>query len=679
MARIETTSALLVAAAAAMAGCASEGSDETPGTGGEDFSDQQPGGGSGTPEEEGMVDDGVLPTYPSAHPRIYLTPNRARLEAALAAGTPAASKFRTKVDQWVAGSDIWGFQAWNGALLGQLTGKASYCTKAIAVVEAQVVAAAAKIAANQAPEVAHDSYLQIGELVGDLALVYDWCHAQVTASQQARWIKYANQAVHNVWNHTTAKWGTATIPWSGWSVNNPSNNYYYSFLRATMLLGLATKGENPQADAWIARFRDDKIFGQLVPTFEADLEGGASREGTGYGVAMRRLFELYDWWKATTGESLATKTAHTRSSMLAFIHQTMPTLDKVAPTGDHARDATAAFFDYHRDYLQELMQLFPASSLSRRAKTLLAGSNITTMSSAFMVAYDFLSDNPTIAAMPLEGLNPTYHATGIGELYARSGWDKGATWVNMIAGPYTESHAHQDQGSIMIFKGGWLAHDANIHSKSGLSQETTSHSLVRIDSAGSPVRQVASTTSKLLALKQGTDFVYSAADLTPAYNGHAAVQKVHREMIYLQPNVVIVYDRVATAGGTSQTWQLQTPVAPSISGNAATITNAGHSLKVTRVIGSGALSTYDQRANSDLSGGYRLDETVAGGDNRYLHVLSIDGAATSAAASGANGVTVRLANGQTVTATFNRDTVGGELTVNGTTTTLAAGVDALAE
>ena len=33
-------------------------------------------------------------------------------------------------------------------------------------------------------------------------------------------------------------------------------------------------------------------------------------------------------------------------------------------------------------------------------------------------------------------------------------------------------------------------------------------------------------------------------------------------MVYLQPNVVIVYDRVQTAPGTTQTWQLAAPVAP---------------------------------------------------------------------------------------------------------------------
>jgi hypothetical protein len=618
------------------------------------------------------------PTYPMQHPRIYLTPHRARLQAALAQGTAAASRFRTKVDQWLGGAELWGFQAWNGALLSQLTGNAAYCKKAVVEVEAQVVAAEVAIAAKREPAVASDSYLQIGELVGDLALVYDWCYPQVTSSQRTRWIAYANQAVWNVWNSSEAKWGGVVHPWSGWSTNNPSNNYYYSFLRATMLLGLATNGEDPQAEAWLVKFRDEKILGQLVPTFERDLVGGGSREGTGYGVSMRRLFELYLFWQATTGENLATRTQHTRASLLSFMHQTMPTLDRVAPTGDHARDVTATFYDYHRDYLQELMAIFPGSPHAQRAKALLASSNVPAMTSSFMVAYDFINDHTAMPVQSLDGLNTAYYASGIGELYARSGWDKGATWVNLIAGPYTESHAHQDQGSIMIYKGGWLAYDANVQSRSGLSQKTASHSLVRIDRGGAPVKQIATTTSTLQALQQGAGYVYASADLTPAYRGNSAVQKVHRELVYLEPNIVVVYDRVQTASDTTQTWQLATPVAPSISGSTATIVNGGHTLSVTR-IGStgGAMSVYDYRGDSDMKGGFRLDERLPGGDQRYLHVLSMDGAVASATANGASGVTLNLAGGGTATVSFERDSVGATLTSSGATTTLGAGVDTL--
>lgn len=624
----------------------------------------------------------VAPVFPTAHPRIYLTPNRARLSAALNAGTPAAKRFKSEVDQWVGGADIFGFSAWNAALMGQLTGNATYCTKAVATVESQVAAAEAKIAANQAPAVAADSYLGIGDMIGDLALVYDWCFNQTTSSQRTRWLTYADQAVSNVWHNTAARWGSATIPWTGWSTNDPSNNYYYSFLRATMLLGLASKGEDSQADTWITQFHDTKIMNQLVPTFNADLAGGGSREGTGYGVAMRRLFEIYDLWQSTTGETLATATPHTRASLLASLHQLVPTRDRVAPTGDLSRDSTAAFFDYHRNYIQELIQQFPGDALAKRAKTQLAASSLPAMSSGFMFAYDFLYDNASVTAQPVDGLNTTYYAPGIGELYARSGWDAHATWVNLIAGPYTQSHAHQDQGSLMIYKDGWLAFDAVIDSHSGLTQETTAHGLVRISSGGQPVRQIANTISHLTALHQGTGYTYAAADLTPAYNGNSAVQNVQREIVYLLPDTVVVFDRVQSASGTTQTWQLVAPVAPSISGALATITSSGHSLKVQKISGGTMATTAMTSVSSDYSGGFRLDETMSGGDNRYLHVLSIDSAVSSTAAAGDPahpGVTVQLSNGHTATITFTRDTAGATVVLDGATKTLASGVDRLPE
>src|SRR5262249_37895759 len=156
------------------------------------------------------------------------------------------------------------------------------------------------------------------------------------------------------------------------------------------------------------------------------------------------LFALYDLWQSTTGETIATLTPHTRQSMLAMLHQMVPTRDRVAPTGDLSRDSTAAFFDYHRNYLQELIQQFPTDPLAQRAKSQLMASSLPAMQYGFMCAYDFLYDNGNVTAQPIDGLNTTYYASGIGQLYTRSGWDTHATWVNLTVGPYTQSHAHQD-------------------------------------------------------------------------------------------------------------------------------------------------------------------------------------------------------------------------------------------
>ena len=233
-----------------------------------------------------------------------------------------------------------------------------------------------------------------------------------------------------------------------------------------------------------------------------------------------------------------------------------------------------------------------------------------------MYVDDFLYENRDVAASPMDALNTAYYASGIGEVYARSGWDTHATWVNMIAGPYTQSHAHQDQGSLMIYKDGWLAYDAVIDSHVGPDPGRRPRTASSASTAAaSPIRQVANTESQVLGLHQGANWLYAAADLTPAYNGNSAISKVNREMVYLQPNVVIVYDRVASSSGT------HADLAARDAGGAVDQRHAprrsrtrGHTLSVQRLApaSASASATSMSSVSSDYHGGYRLDETGGG-------------------------------------------------------------------
>jgi hypothetical protein len=629
--------------------------------------------------------DGV--TFSKDHPRIYLRDHKDALAAALTAKQAAAMRLKAVVDKWLTGGDkaVYNFGAWNAALIGQLTGDPKYCAAAINAVDQQVNDATSAVAGGGDPAVASDDYLGVGDMIGNLAVVYDWCAGSLSAERRAAWLNYADQAVYNVWNFMQAKWGTHGAEWSGWAIDDPSDNYYYSFLRATMMLGLAAKGDDPKADGWIAMFRDTKIQMELVPAFDADLAGGGSREGTGYGVSMRGLFELYDLWAGSTGERIADLTPHTQASMTTFMHQIVPTLDRIAPTGDQSRDSTAMFFDYHRNYLQELIALYPDDPVSARAQALLAASSLPRMANDFMVAYDFVYANTSVQASTLDGFATAHYAPGIGEIYARSGWDKDATWVNLIAGPYTQSHAHQDQGSLMIYKSGWLGYDAVIDSHSGLPQETTAHSLVRlVDGKGNTIAQQLGSSSKLLALHRGTGWLHAAADITPVYKKSSGVTSVQREIVYIEPDTVAVYDRVTTASGGSQVWQLVSPAAPAI-GSPTTFAPAklAHKLSVQSVSvpASTAPTSYSfeaQSSGSDFLGGFRLDETAPSGDNRFVHLLWVDGAATGVAATDGNGVSFTV-DGQPVTVQWSRAAVGATLTIGGQTITLGAGVDTLSQ
>ncbi len=641
------------------------------------------------------------PEFSADHPRIYVKSRKDALVAALQAGQPEAMRFKDMVDRWVGGGDVYNFFSWNAALLGQLTGDPRYCAAAIKDVDQQVNDATSQVNSGQLPFVAHDSYLDVGNLIGNLALVYDWCAGTLPADRRGAWLSYADQAVYNVWNPDAAAWGTLKATWPGFAIDDPSDNYYYAFLRATMLLGLAAHDETPRAKGWLTQFHDTKLVNELVPAFDMQLVGGGSREGTGYGVSQRDLFELYDLWQGSTGERIADLTPHTRASMLSMIHQIVPTLDRIAPTGDQSRDSTASLFDYHRSYLQDLISLYPTDPVAPHAQALLASSSLPQMSQEFMFASDFLYANRNVTATTLDGLGTAYFAPGIGEVYARSGWDKHATWVNLIAGPYSQSHAHQDQGSLMIYKDGWLAYDVVVDSHSGLTQDTTAHSLVRIVDGGKTVEQqaknllnpddVSKPDSKVVALHRGTGYLHVAADLTAAYGGQAAVQGVQREIVYLEPSTVIVYDRLATKVGGQIVFQLVTPVAPPMAtGTSHTFTTAGHTLDLEDVLAPpGTVPSIFDFKNSDkteFNGGFRLDETAGGGtDNRFLHVLTIDGAATNIMLANTADTTKDIVSltltpgGQTVTMAFNHTGIGGTLTIGGTAIPLGEGVDKLPE
>jgi hypothetical protein len=594
------------------------------------------------------------------------------LLAALDAPTPGADRFATMVANQLGGANYYEFSPRDAALLYALTGNAAYGEYAVELVEARVVAEEALTSTGQRATVAGDSYLEVGPLIGDLALTYDWCFALLTQPQRDRWVAYANQAVWNVWHPDDAVWGGVAYPWSGWSVDNPSNNYYYSFLRATMLLGLATDGENPQATTWLDTFRQNKIAAQLVPTFNADLVGGGSREGTGYGVAMKNLFELYDFWGASTGERLADLTAHTRASLLWMLHATVPTLDRIAPTGDHARDSTAALFDYHRAYVQELATLYAGDTVAAAARTWTDDCSVPQMTQAFMFYNDFLYADPAVPRQPLTRLHPVYFGSGTGQLFARSAWDSAATWVNLIAGPYSESHAHHDQGALMLFKREWLLDDQNKRSSSGIRQEEELHNLVRLVEGSATIRQrEGAPRAQLLALHHESAYTYAAAEVTPIYDDHASVGLVQRELVLLWPDVVVVFDRVTTAAGVELVWQLNTAIMPQGSGMTRTFAGTETTMTLHRLLpleGDSTLTLFDWSTDSEMSDGFRLDITAtsSGATQAFLNVLSLDAAVSSVAASDtgtARGVVISLADGGTATLRFELASPGGTITL----------------
>jgi hypothetical protein len=142
-------------------------------------------------------------------------------------------------------------------------------------------------------------------------------------------------------------------------------------------------------------------------------------------------------------------------------------------------------------------------------------------------------------------------------------------------------------------------------------------------------------------------------------------------------------------------FQLVSPVSPpNKDGTSQTFTNAGHTLDLEQVLAPpGAMFNivdFKTDKSGDFMGGFRLEASAGGGsNNRFLHVLTIDGAATNImlanTADPTKDIVSMMVGGQMVTMAFNHGAnvanadVGGTLTIGSQMHTLGAGLEPLPE
>ncbi len=514
--------------------------------------------------------------------------------------SPAYARFKQYVDTAVAGQPGYAFSPLDAVFMAELDGDPAYCALAVELVEDQVSEAETLIAGGQRPAVSYDSYLEVGDMIGSLAFTYDACAGIMTPTQRERWAAYAEQAVWNVWNHADASWGGNPFPWTGWSTSDPGNNYYYSFLEATMAWALASN-----STAWRSFLETEKLP-PLVALFST-LDGGGSPEGTGYGTAHMRLFWLYRFWRDATGQDLAAASSHLDDSILYWVHATVPTNDRFAPIGDQSRSSQPELFDYQRRLVLEAR----AVSLDPGRRAIAAGwlnrISVAQMSQGFNFRHDLLDagSGDTLPATTF------HHATGVGHLFARTDWTPDAWWLAFVAGPFEQSHAHEDQGSFTLFRRDWLTVSENIWSHSGIQQGGEAHNVLRFEQDGSILRQRRGTISDMSATIDGAGLRIEA-DLTAAYGNDAPITAWQRT-VRLDGNGLDVQDHYVVDAGVVATFQLNLPVAPSVQGNRIV---AGELEIEVLVPAAPAISVrHWPTVDADYLAGWRVD--IAGGSGEY--------------------------------------------------------------
>ena len=536
------------------------------------------------------------------------------------ANSPIVEKFKDFADGAISrGENADEFSASDAVVMFARTGDTKYIDDAIKREDSFVESENAKIAANGLPRVTDDSYLDVGSIIEELALTYDYGFSHLSDAQKQAWKSYGDTTISNLWSPFTATWGNHAVgadSWSAWALNDPGDNYYFSFILATQMWALATK-----SSAWIDFLQKYKF--PQVESYYAAIPGGGSREGSGYGAAQRRLWENARMWRSSTGEDLPVIRNHARESIEYWVNATVPTLDSFAPIGDQSRVSLPEMYDYQENLVREAAMAAPGTAEAGHGLWWIHHNSLAdTLRSNFNLRQAL----PVPAATEAAPTALTYHATGVGQFFARSSWAEDATWMQLTAGPYDQSHAHEDQGGFTLYRNTWLAVTSNVWSGSGLQGGgggnggsvpdlgTGVNNVVRFEKAGGQVIGQNHSTSTMTEETLAGGLVKVHANLTPAYSSHANEVKSWTRDLEFQGNDLHVHDGCQVGAGVTPVFEVNVPVQP-VDNGAGTIT-AG-ALKITASPSYGVklvdMTSFNTSDDHEFEKGWRVDLTNPAG------------------------------------------------------------------
>jgi hypothetical protein len=218
----------------------------------------------------------------------------------------------------------------------------------------------------------------------------------------------------------------------------------------------------------------------------------------------------------------------------------------------------------------------------------------------------FLLFDPKAAAPtdPRPRLALTHFAPGVNRLLARTCWCANGRLFTYALSWNGIDHQRGDGNDFGFYRNGeWLTKQRTGYS-SGASY-TDYHNTISIENDepkehdNDDLREIwkrggqwaldPAGDPRLVARSAGPGFVYATGDATNLYNSTYEkvmdVRHASRSIVWLKPDVIVVYDRAAThSKNRFKRFWLQLPIAPTIAGNRAEITTRRQRLVVTSLL-----------------------------------------------------------------------------------------------
>ncbi len=507
-------------------------------------------------------------------PRIWVTPGLLEFVGEKAAKSTADwVRFKKYID----GQNHYNskYLARSYALSYLVTGQRHYAQQAISTVLAEM------------QEEATDNLNETPPLMVAIALVYDWCYPELSSKQRKTMIQWLNDAFKELEDEYVTPW----------------HNYAVGLMWAFGIAGYATEGDNPRAHEMIRNARIIRYAEMIEPGLRFSGNGGAWAESSGYGAGtVLRLIQYAEAVLTVTGENLFERIPFYRDRLAFSLFHSYPGIHEEYGRffrqpyihGDGGR-----YLKGHQNYLRAsvlmLIRRFPGEPMAWYAQDWVSQSPANKMPHDWSSVDDVMWYNPQASARSrLSARIPLSHyAEGTGAVYMRSDWTEDATWVSFQCGDHFEYHQHLDQNSFTIWKYEDLAIDSGVYTwanseyANNYYARTIAHNSMLVfdpderyswddmrggykgvNDGGQRAWKLGETswddtyaswaaesveywlerqhiydTGDIKRYEDTRDYVYVLGDATNAYR-QDKVQNFTRQLVFLRPKMVIVFDRV---------------------------------------------------------------------------------------------------------------------------------------
>jgi len=225
----------------------------------------------------------------------------------------------------------------------------------------------------------------------------------------------------------------------------------------------------------------------MVPTLDTDIVGGATEEGTNYGLsATIYMTEMFALLKTCAGQNYIDQRSCFADMGYYNLYSTQPGITNLVNLGDQPTpgvEGRALVKDRNRLLSLHVADALPSNPITPYLQYWL-NHKMTAMVEGDYEALDFLLYRDTRPESNITGLPLQYVASGTGFWNSRDSFADTGVSVSMSACSHGEEHHHSDFGALQIYRGdspnpgdnGWLLIDINLKSTVGNNWDLVAHS-----------------------------------------------------------------------------------------------------------------------------------------------------------------------------------------------------------